>query len=618
MIPILFDKKAKKFNTNGIGRLSDTISCIVTEERNGSFELEMRYPVTGEFFSRITTSSIIYAVPSDGGSRQPFRVYKISKPLNGEVTINAEHISYQLTHIPVSPFTAVNAADSFNKLKENAAEECPFTFWTDNTTIANFSVAEPASIRSRLGGTDGSILDVYGGEYAFDGYAVRLYTQRGKDNGVLIRYGKNMTDIQQEESISNTITGIYPYWKDSEGNIVQLPEKVISAECAENYPYPRTIPIDFSEDFGEQPTVEQLRERADNYIKSNKIGIPAVSITVSFIQLWQTEEYKDIAPLERVRLCDIVSVEFEQLGVSAKAKVIKTSYNVILERYESIELGEAKSNLATTIIQQTLQMQEKVTSSVLQDAITSATAQITGAKGGYIVFRYDANNQPYEILIMDTPDIETAVNVWRWNQGGFGHSSKGYNGEYTTAITQDGKIVANFILAGKLYGINIEGVNIYGSNISGGEINIADNFVVDSNGITQLKEAIITGGSLQLTADSVLSPKIEVISKDKKSFTQIYSNHMMAARTISNQIYASSVSGDYIIVGLFDPGDPEAGEGSTLTAKISLGVNSGIWSEKEISSDTGFKVGVSSGVDGTITVEGRQITVKGGIITKIS
>ena len=405
--------------------------------------------ITGTLYSEIKTSAQVMAVPGDGRSKQVFRIYKISKPINGVITVSAEHISYQLSYIPVAPFQASSVPQALQGMKSNAAENCPFDFWTDKTTAAKFAVEEPASIRSILGGVRGSVLDVYGGEYEFDMYTVRLHNQRGQNRGVTLRYGKNITDLQQEENISNTITGIYPYWKDSEGNVVQLAGKIISAENAKNYPYPRTIPYDFSDDFEEVPTETELRSAAENYINTSGIGVPSVNISVSFVALWQTEEYKEIAPLERVQLCDTVTVQFEALGVSATAKVNKTVWDVLKERYENIELGDAKSNLTTEIIKQEQEIKQKPSESFLQDAVSNATNWITNGRG-YMMGIKDADGNWMELCSLDQKDINKAMNVWRWNNGGFGHSKTGYNGPFTTAITQDGKMVADFITVGNL------------------------------------------------------------------------------------------------------------------------------------------------------------------------
>ena len=194
MIPILYPPGETSFSGNGLGRLSEAITCTVEEERNGKYELEMEYPVAGARFGDIRNSCIIWAEPSDAYREQPFRIYKISKPMGGKIKIQAEHISYQLSHIPVSAFTATTAPEALLGLKTNAAEACPFEFWTDKTTRGAFEVLKPSSIRSMLGGTKGSILDIYGGEYEFDRYTVKLYAERGMDRGVTLRYGKNITD----------------------------------------------------------------------------------------------------------------------------------------------------------------------------------------------------------------------------------------------------------------------------------------------------------------------------------------------------------------------------------------------------------------------------------------
>lgn len=450
---LLYPSEEQAFDTNGQGALSDCISCQVTEERNGAYELQMEYPIDGIHYSEIAQRSILFAKPTPYEDPQPFRVYRITKPLNGRVTVYAQHLSYDLSGIPVSPFTVNSVTGAFSNFKTKAAVENPFTFWTDKTTQAAFSVETPASIRSLLGGSQGSILDVYGGEYEFDRWTVRLWNQRGQDSGVTIRYGKNLTDLQQDENISNVATGVYPYWKSAgeDATLVELPEKIVNAPGT--YNFTRVVPLDLSAQFDEQPTVAQLRTRAQKYVEGNNIGIPTVSLTIAFQPLDQTEEYKNLALLERVNLCDTVTVEYPELGVSAKAKCIRTVYDVLKGRYARIELGDARANIADTILSQEEEIKKAPTTSYIKQAVNNATSLITGNKGGYVVLR-DTNNdgEPDEILIMNTPDVATATKVWRWNNAGLGYSSNGYNGPYTTAITQNGAIVANFITAGELNG----------------------------------------------------------------------------------------------------------------------------------------------------------------------
>ena len=449
MTPVLFPANATTFATQGLGALSDAISCTVMEERNGEFELEMQYPQTGVHFADISDRCIITAIPSPWRTAQPFRIYRITKPMNGVCTIYARHITYDLGGIPVNVFSAQNVASALAGLKSNSAAENPFEFWTDKTTTANFAVKIPAKLRSCLGGKTGSILDVYGGEYEWDGWTVKLHNNRGTDRGVTIRYGKNLTDIEQDRNIANVRTGIYPYWANSDGVLVVCDPPVVNAPGS--YDFVNIETVDFSQDFEEQPTPAQLKERAEQYISANNIGVPSVSISVSFVDLSQTDQYKGLALLEQCDLCDTVTVQFEALGVNATAEIVRIETDVLLERYKTIEVGSPRTNITDTIVGNNQTTNDKIdkTTSWLEKQVQEATDQITNG-GGYIYRVYDANKNLVEIGSTDNLDLSKAKNVWRWNNGGFGYSGTGYNGPYRTAITQDGHFVADFIDAGTL------------------------------------------------------------------------------------------------------------------------------------------------------------------------
>lgn len=494
MIPILFEGSETSFTSNGIGRLSDVISCEVTEKRNGAYELLMEYPIDGAHFTDIDFGKYIFAKPAKYSDNQPFEIYEITKPLNGIVTIYAYHISYRLSKIPVMPFTSDNVSSALAGLKTNSVETNPFTFTTTKTTVANYNQTEPRDCRSCLGGVQGSILDVYGGgEYEFDMFNIKLWQHRGQNRGFEIRYGKNITDLKQEESIENTITGIVPYYKN-ESVTVTLPEKVIETESAQSFPYPRTVPVDLSDKFSDSvPTEAQLRAAANAYIASHDIGIPKVSLNVSFVNLADIKGYENIAVLEDIRLCDAVTVKFEKLGVDATAKVVTTVYDTLKERFKSIELGEASNSLANRIAE--TERQQANQSSEIQNAVDRATNLITGVYGGYVVFHTGDDGKPYEILIMDTEDIETATKVWRWNKNGLGYSSTGYNGSYALAMTSDGEIVADFIKTGTLSAININGVNISGSTVIGGTVN-GTTIKSEKSGLTWQEYIEISGAKI--------------------------------------------------------------------------------------------------------------------------
>lgn len=341
MIPILFEKTETTFTSNGIGRLSDALSCIVTEERNGQYELKMTYPITGVHYAELTHSRIIFAQPAEDTNNQAFRIYKITKPSNGRVTVLAQHISYQLTNIIVSPFEANGPAEAVSGLVGNASTACPFTIDTDILSDTPFKVEAPTSIRNAIGGMEESLLDLYGGELEWDMYDVHLHASRGQNRGKIVNYGKNITSLQNEESIDKVITGIYPYYSGDE--YVELTEKVLIVQTAETYPYQRIQPLDLTRYFGDVPSEAELRARAQEYLTKNALGIPRLTIKASFI------DEENHVP---VKLCDTVSVYYAPLGVAIQAKVVKLEYNTLLERYETMTVGATQDSIIDAVITQ--------------------------------------------------------------------------------------------------------------------------------------------------------------------------------------------------------------------------------------------------------------------------
>ena len=491
---VLYDRDEEVFTSNGLGALPDAASCIVTEERNGGYEVEMEYPLTGSHFQEIQKRRILYVKPNPYDDPQPFRIYSITKPINGIVTVHAAHLSYDTSGsiVKLFPADAGSASAAMSYLKNFSVPSTPFTFFTNVGKSGTMSVPKPSSIRSLLGGSDGSILDTFGGEYLFDKWNISLLESRGADRGVTIRYGKNMTDLEQEENDTDFYTGVYPFWysESEDGGLVTLSANNGIINAFGTYDFVKIMPLDLSsEDFSkettdsegyvttiEKPTEAELLAAAKKYISDNKIGVPKVSLDVSFVMLAQTEEYKDFARLETVKLCDTVTVEFEKLGVKTTAKCIKTVYNVLTGKYNSIELGEPKSSLAETVGNQGTLIEEASDKSYMEHAIQNATDLIMSGKlGGYVTVTKN------EIYIADSKDLDKAVKVWRWNSGGLGYSKSGKNGPFETAITSDGKIVADYISTGNL---DCSVLNV--SNIHG------DSILVDTigalNGINQLTD----------------------------------------------------------------------------------------------------------------------------------
>ena len=436
MIPILYDSITEGVVPThyGIGPLTDALSCTVHEVLNGLDEFTLSYPAQGIHAEDITPGRFIKAKPNFTDDPQIFRIYKVGKTMAGKFTVNARHISYDLGGKIITTGSAGSCAAACALLSASAGN---FIISTNKTLQGAFNVSQPASVRSWFGGKEGSILDVYGpGEWKYDNYTASFLTARGVDRSVTIRYGKNLTQLSQELDMTNLVTGIYPFYIDPNGN------KTIGDRVATDLilDVDRDIAIDFSGDVDpeSQTSIEdQLEVLANRYIQNNNLTTIANSITLDFVQM------KDIT--ERVDLGDTVSIYFEALGISAKAKCVETVWDVLQERYTKTTFGKTRANIADTIAAQSMQTAQAIT----RQEMNEATQLITGNRGGYVVLEdSDGDGKPDEILIMDTADKSTATKVWRWNKSGLGYSSTGYEGPYGLAMTSAGEIDANFLKVG--------------------------------------------------------------------------------------------------------------------------------------------------------------------------
>lgn len=633
MIPILYKADEKDFTHNGIGSLAEAVSCVVSENRNGAFELTLEYPLSGRLFNYIQEDCIVKAKPNDTSAPQLFRIYKSSKPMNGRVSFYGEHISYLLSGIPIESVEIKNenAQTALSNVLAAGILEHDFTAQSDIDTLNSTSLSL-LSVRAALGGVEGSILDTYGGEYEFDNFVVKLHAHRGRDTGIKIAYGKNLTDFKQEKSISEVYTAVFPYARytpqsedgeESEEITVTLSEKIIYSPYADNYAHVRVLMKDFSDVFkdGEEITEAKLRTKAQSWVDTSGFDVPAVNITVTFKNLWNSPEYAKYALLERVSLCDTAEVEFEKLGVSAKAKIIKTVYDVLKEQYNSVELGDAKSNFADTInkntsgvenVKREIKKQATAANVRLAQAIAEATAAITGQSGGYVVL--NPSNNPQEILIMDAPNISEAVNIWRWNSGGLGYSRNGYNGPFELAITNDGAIVADFITAGTLRGELLEAGSVRATAISSGyKAEVTDEI---TNATNEVEQAFVAADeqlrSLIRTATESLSGDItqteqrisdlrQTVEALSLSFTSQYTGGI---NYIANSSGLNGVSNDWTYTGTVQALQDSDTKSNTVSGSCFwLGMSTTLSQE----------IDVIAGATYTLTFKSKKAAVRGWV-----
>lgn len=471
MKPILMDNKKTlevlaNDKTNGLGRLNDCVELLVTEHLNGQYTATMKYPVSGIHFNEIELQGIIKLSANQFDEPQLFRIVNVSKPLNGIVEYELNHITYDLSYTSVAPFTSDYVRPTLVALWDNMTGGKSFSISTDindsTHRIHKFKNEKPQSCRALFGGKEGSLIDIFGGEYHYDNLKVELLAKRGADHGVKIKYGKNLTDITQDETNENVYTHVIPYAQDSNKNTI-IGDTITLFNVAESKM--RILNLDLSDKFqgenGEETkiTVKDVNREARYYVERNNLTEPRVSLDVSFLDLSQTVEYANIAPLETVSLGDTVYVDYPTLGVSAKARVIEYEWDSLRERYNSVEIGDAKARLSTTIADiesksdtyySELFNQAVNNKTFLQSAIEHASELLKGAYGGHIVIGTNADGQPNEIYAMDTDDVSTAKKVLRINMNGIGGSTTGINGTYNVAILTEGTINADAITTGTL------------------------------------------------------------------------------------------------------------------------------------------------------------------------
>lgn len=566
----LYEEDEQEFSHNGLGVLNDAIKVLVTEELNNVFEVEMDYPETSSTHALLRPGRIIGVwVDPYTESRQLFRIYRISKPINKISTVYGQHISYDLSgHIagvidqpnltalvntlsdpkplttsestvvtkPARTYTVIRN-DSWWRIADRqlgswrhmydlaarngktiksvihpgdvlileeatqtttnntntvapALKKTPFKFHTDTAYTKGFATDRPQSLRSIIGNEENSVMTNYEMDVRFDNFDVWFLKRRGVDTNVTISYGKNLTEINQDQDNSNVYTGVYPYWfgsadRDPNDNsdeelpqvLVELADKVISIPGSESKT-PRVLDLDLSGvDFAREktvrvkqsngtykdkvvtlnvPTVTQLKDAAEEYIEVNNLATAETSMTVSYQDLYSTsgqsllDENNDSV---KVLLGDTVRVIYQPLQIAEELRVIKVVYDALRNRYESIDLGEPQANLVKQTARNAGQMSEKPTKKEVESISQQISNKITGNYGGHVVLRNSRTGSPTnpdEILIMNTTNINTASQIWRWNGSGLGFSNNGYEGPYEVAITSDGEINANFIKTGEL------------------------------------------------------------------------------------------------------------------------------------------------------------------------
>ena len=601
MIPILIDT-----DNTILGNITDCTGCTATEERNGIYEAKFTVPMQSDIYSKIQTGRFISAKPNDISNNQRFRIYKrFDDKIAKTTTFYCEHIRYKLAGIPVAPDTySGTPASILSDMLTSVNANTEFSAWSDISTVKDITMEIPSTAGAMLAGQKGSLLDVFGGEFEFDNYTVKLHQNRGQEKKTEIRYRKNLTGFTCTEDTTNTYTHVYPFYRNEDGVYVQLDSKVITLANASNLPFERCYMLDLSAEFDTPPTKAQLQAKANAFINANDLDTVARHYKVSFVPLWQTEEYKNLAVLERCSLCDTVTVIHEKEKV--KAKIIKTVYDVLNERYISIEMGNAKSNFAQTVGQQLKQVDDTInsTKSFLQQSIERQTKRITGNRGGYVVMNDDnQDGYPDEILIMNDLSIGAATKLWRANLSGIGYSNNGYNGPFELAMTMDGEINASMITTGSLNASIITTGILNADLIKAGTIKSVNNNMSVNMQTGKINMTVTNGKALEIWTQG-----ITMLSANDDILTSMYVSTGGLGIVTANRMLVGIRGSERVTISA-DSSNGYVRADTIFTDTISANANSGISVSNDTSITGALSVSNGASVTGAVSVSGNISSV---------
>ena len=478
MIPILYDKTETAFTSNGIGRLRDCISCIVTEERNGIYELDFQYPVDGANYDLIQVGRIVGVTHDESGDIQPFDIVSFEKPIDGIVTFHCVHISYRQSYLTATGTNVQSLSDAFT-LFGNATPTNPFTYWTDKTSTGYLGCADgvPKTVRSMLGGIEGSVLDAYGGEYEWDRWTVKLWSARGSYRDFAIRYGVNMLDYNEEYDSSSCYSSCIPYWTDGTTTIVgdKQTSGGINPSGRE-----QCIPLDVSEKFENQPTKAQVESMGASVMASANPTVPTQNITVSFVRLQDMGEFADYQNLLQCKLCDTIKVIFPDFNSSGTFKIVKTVWNVLTSKYDEMELGDLSMSLSEALGINDIQRDSKSTIEQLQSQVDDID-YVLGTSGNWTYKKY--NDGTLECWYEGNPGAYTCGTA-RGNMYSGGYISYTFPVSFnaTPAVTVGAALTTDsYVVGAQMSEVSTTGVKV--RIVSGSSISANSNYTIHIHAI---------------------------------------------------------------------------------------------------------------------------------------
>lgn len=550
MIPILFPAAATVF-TDVRRQLADAISCTVRQGSGGYDELSMRYPMIGAHFSELQRDAIILAKPNPHLRAQPYRIYDISRPMSGLVTVSARHIAYDMRGIPVAPFTASSAQDAAQKLKSKALTSCPFTITTDIDRTKAMEIEVPKTMRELLVTDSDSMLNLYGGGLVFDFYSVSLLASPGADRGVTIRYGVDLVDAQQEENLSSVYTGVLPWWQGMKQTVTPSTDPDIDDEITEEtvtvmgdvcrasgtFPVEKILPVDMSEFFEEPPTKVQLNIYGADYVIAHKVGKPVVSLRVMYADLGQD-----------VRLYDTVTVDFPLLGVSTTATVSSVEFDSLLEVCTAVEIGAVQTRITDSLTDASRLKKGKIPKQRIARYSIGGDSLARGGVSAEALAALAVTREKLAALAVDSSKIKPNAVTAAKLQDGAVIADKIAAGAVLGAKLADGAVESKKIAAGAVTEGKIANDAVSGSKIAAGAI---ENEKIAAGAVTGSKLADGSVESKKIAAGAVTEGKLanDAVTVNKIQNGAIVSSKLGSGSVISDKIAAEAVVGSKLADG---------------------------------------------------------------------
>lgn len=481
----LYDEFETDFNHNGVTLIDFLDEPTVHRIINGIFLFEGKYLIGGQQSNLIKKGAIISAMCPDR-TRQLFRISQMEKTLS-TISFTANHIAYDADRNFIENYFENNGSGSKLMAGIQGALTFKQRFNYSSNIVSNhqFTIKENYPITAIIGQNNGgqNLVSVTGGELDMDNFNITLKDKLGSDRGFRFDWGINLENIKETIGSDVPVNSLYLIGATPEGQYDEEQEPITVKYLQQPNVTSENRAIGKYTN-SECKTIEELKTWGQSLFDKNRVHEPKVSHVVSIIDLANTTEYANFSNLVELQIGDVVHGTLQEQNITVEERMIEYTWHPRLGEYVSMVLGNNIEFYSNGVKNDLAEIEKNIEEStnLMADKILNATNLITGTSGGYVRFR--PKNKPSEILIMDTDNVNTAKNVWRWNLGGLGFSKNGVNGPFEVAMTADGQIVATMITAGKF---NAEMLRV-GFNGIGETLELVNNALMIKNAGKKIME----------------------------------------------------------------------------------------------------------------------------------